>query len=55
MKSASIWDEEELKKVAEEKGNENWIRDIYFRWHPIGVIEGVIFLAALLVLLAEIR
>lgn len=50
MRSHVIWTEEEMEKVAEEKGNEHWIRDIYFRWHPIGVIEGFIFIAAVVAL-----
>lgn len=51
MGAAVTWTEEELEKVAEEKGNEHWIRDIYFRWHPIGIVENLIFLSAIVVLL----
>ncbi|HBT74749.1 MAG: hypothetical protein UY31_C0037G0005 [Candidatus Wolfebacteria bacterium GW2011_GWE1_48_7] len=47
MCGSAMWNEAELQKVADEKGNEHWIRDIYFRWHPIGIVEGVLFLASL--------
>lgn len=50
MGSATSWTEEELKAVAEEKGNEHWIRDIYFRWHPVGIIENAIFIIAIMTL-----
>lgn len=55
MGASAIWDEAELEKVAEEKGNEHWIRDIYFRWHPIGVIENLLFLGSLIALWITIR
>lgn len=51
MGAYAAWTEKELGKVAEEKGNEHWIRDIYFRWHPIGVIEDIIFISAIITLL----
>ena len=50
MRAAATWTEEELEKVAEEKGNEQWIRDIYFRWHPIGIIENLVFIGSLVAL-----
>jgi uncharacterized membrane protein YkgB len=50
MGTSTTWTEKELEKVAEERGNEHWIRDVYFRWHIIGVIENIIFIAALIAL-----
>ncbi|HBI25204.1 MAG: hypothetical protein UT41_C0003G0104 [Candidatus Wolfebacteria bacterium GW2011_GWC2_39_22] len=51
MNASATWSEKELEKVAEEKGNEHWIRDVYFRWHPVGVIENVVFIVAIVTLL----
>ncbi len=55
MGAAATWTEEELEKVAEEKGNEHWIRDIYFRWHPIGIVEDLVFIVALVALWMVLR
>ncbi len=55
MRASTTWTERELEKVAEEKGNEHWIRDIYFRWHPIGVIENLLFLGSLIALWVATR
>lgn len=50
MSASTSWTEKELKKVAKEKGNEHWIRDVYFRWHPIGIIEDLLFVVSLVAL-----
>lgn len=55
LHSSAVWNEVELEKVAEEKGNERWIRDVYFRWHPIGIVENLIFAGSLVALWFAVR
>jgi len=45
------WNEEELHEVALRAGDPHWIRNIYFRFHPISVIEYLSLAIAIIALL----
>ena len=42
-----IWKHEEIDMLADKYGDENWIRNIYLRWHPYAIAELLFFLVAL--------
>ena len=45
-----IFDEKTTKKFDEEHGDENWIQNIYYKFHPIVIFEFGVFLIALILL-----
>ncbi len=44
------WSPQELPGVVAEHGDPHWMRNIYLRLHPIGVIEFLFFVGALIML-----
>ncbi len=40
------WDHKELTEVAAERGDPDWIRNIYLRLHPVSVVESAFFVIA---------
>jgi hypothetical protein len=47
------FDENTLKQYVNEHGDKDWITNIYYKWHPIAIIEFSVFLLSLLVLLLK--
>lgn len=45
------WNKEELQEVARRAGDPHWIRNIYFRFHPISAIEYLSLILAIITLL----
>ena len=45
-----IWKHEDIGALSEKYGDENWIKNIYWRWHPYAVIEFLVFVSALFIL-----
>ncbi|OGZ63218.1 MAG: hypothetical protein A3C58_01535 [Candidatus Staskawiczbacteria bacterium RIFCSPHIGHO2_02_FULL_34_10] len=45
-----IWKNDEIEKLDTEFGDPNWIRNIYFKWHPYAIIEMVVFVVAIIAL-----
>jgi hypothetical protein len=41
---------EKLPKFVKKYGDPNWVRNIYFKWHPIALIELGVFFFAIVVL-----
>lgn len=41
------WDPEELSMTVAKYGDPNWIKNIYFRFHPIAIIELIGFIIAM--------
>lgn len=50
-----IWEHDKIDEISARYGDEEWIRNIYLRWHPYAIIEFIVFLIALTVLLLRIR
>jgi hypothetical protein len=50
-----IFNKEALVKFDEEHGDDNWIKNIYFSWHPFGVLEYLGFLFSIILLLYVIK
>lgn len=44
------WKPEEVKSLAEKYGDDDWVKNIYRRWHPYAIIEFATLLLAILVL-----
>lgn len=40
----------ELSKCVSEHGDADWVKNIYYKWHPIAIVELLFFLVALIVL-----
>ncbi len=50
-----IWRHEDIDVLAKKYGDEDWVKNIYLRWHPYAVIEFLVFLFSLLVLFLNFR
>ncbi len=50
-----VFNEKNLDKWDEEHGDEDWIKNIYYRLHPIAAIEFGIFFIALIWLIISIQ
>ncbi|MBI2010741.1 MAG: metal-dependent hydrolase [Candidatus Colwellbacteria bacterium] len=50
-----IWRHDDIDALARKYGDEDWIRNIYWRWHPYAIIEFLTFIIALIVLYFSIR
>lgn len=49
-----IWKHDEIDAIDARYGDPDWIRNIYFKWHPYAVIELLIFLVAIVALFSFI-
>lgn len=49
------FDKKELAKIASEHGDKDWVRNIYFKWHPIAIIELLVFAAAAVLFVISIN
>lgn len=45
-----IFNSESIPKFDKEHGDENWIKNIYLKWHPIAIIEFSFFIISLIAL-----
>src|SRR3989338_5710103 len=43
--------EKELNYYAREHGDSDWIKNIYYKWHPIAIVEFLIFIVAIISLI----
>ncbi len=50
-----VFDEKKLPAIVAEHGDANWVRNIYYEWHPIAVVEFLVFLVSLLVLFLYVK
>lgn len=50
-----IWKHEEIDELAKKYGDEDWVRNIYYKWHPYAIVEFFVFLVALALLYYQIR
>lgn len=46
-----IWEHAQINDLNARYGDDEWIRNIYLRWHPYAIVEFVVFLVAIMVLL----
>lgn len=44
------WSNKEVEELSEKYGDKNWLRNIYFNWHPYAVVEFLVFVVSLLIL-----
>jgi hypothetical protein len=45
-----VWEHAALDELHARYGDEEWIRNIYLRWHPYAVVELAVFLISLIIL-----
>jgi hypothetical protein len=46
-----IWKDEEMDMIVDKYGDENWIKNIYFHFHPYAIFEFLVFIIAVVFLL----
>lgn len=49
------FDKESLDETVAEHWGDDWLRDIYYRWHPIAVVEFGVFLMSLALLYVYVK
>lgn len=45
-----IFREKELPGIVQKYGDSNWVKNIYFKWHPIAIVEFAVFIISIIVL-----
>lgn len=50
-----VWEHAQLDDLHERYGDEEWIKNIYLRWHPYAIVELIVFLVSLAVLFFRTR
>lgn len=46
--------EKELPNYVKEHGDADWVKNIYYKWHPIAVAEFLVFLMSIIILIIYI-
>ena len=49
------FDEKELPAIVAEHGDKNWVKNIYFKWHLIAIVEFSFFIISLIALYFYVR
>ncbi len=50
-----IFKEKELPGIVAKYGDPNWVKNIYFKWHPIAIFELAFFILSLIILLIYVK
>ena len=50
-----VWKDDEIEALDVRFGDPDWIKNVYFKWHPYAIVEFLVFLAALVVLYIHVR
>jgi membrane-bound metal-dependent hydrolase YbcI (DUF457 family) len=51
QKLVYVWTPEEVKKLSDEYGDPDWVKNIYFKFHPYAIVELLVFILAIIVLI----
>lgn len=46
-----VFNKESIAKFDEEHGDENWLENIFYKFHPIAIVEWAVFIISLIVLM----
>ncbi|EKE18840.1 MAG: hypothetical protein ACD_9C00216G0004 [uncultured bacterium] len=49
-KSIFVFDEKKLPKIVSMHGDKDWVKNIYHKWHPIAIVEFLVFIISVLIL-----
>lgn len=49
------FNQKDLDEYIREHGDKDWVKNIYFKWHPIAIVEFAFFAASLLVLIIYLK
>lgn len=44
------WSHQEVDELSEKYGDRDWVRNIYLRWHPYGIVEMLVFIVSVIML-----
>ncbi len=50
-----VFDEAAIKSFDLEHGDREWLRNVYFRWHPLAIIEFSVFIISIIILYSYAR
>ncbi|MDB4940265.1 MAG: hypothetical protein JWO40_690 [Candidatus Doudnabacteria bacterium] len=50
-KNLYIWNHDEINTLSKKHGDDEWVKNIYFKLHPYGLIEYAVFIIALVILI----
>lgn len=54
-KTIFVFDDKNLSEYVGEHGDANWIENIYYKWHPIAIVEFLFFITAVISLILYAR
>lgn len=54
-KTIFVFDKKKLPVIVAEHGDKDWIKNIYFKWHPIAIVEFMVFVISLIVLYVYVK
>jgi membrane-bound metal-dependent hydrolase YbcI (DUF457 family) len=50
-----VFNEKNLPEMVREHGDKDWVRNIYYKWHPYARVEFAFFITSLIILLTYAR
>lgn len=50
-----IWEHAAIEELNARYGDEEWIKNVYLRWHPYAIVEFAVFLFSLIIFFAYAR
>jgi len=50
-----VWKDNEIDMLAKKYGDEEWIKNIYLKWHPYAIVEFLVFVIAILTLYFSLK
>ena len=49
------FDRESMNRNVEKHGDPNWVKNIYYKWHPIAIVEFGVFLLSVIILILYVK
>lgn len=49
------FNQEDLGRYIQEHGDKDWVKNIYFKWHPIAIVEFVSFVISVIVMIIYLK
>lgn len=50
-----IFTKENISKYVTDHGDPDWVKNIYYKWHPIAVVEFLVFILSIIALIFYVR
>lgn len=45
------WHHDEVDKLSDQYGDRDWVRNIYYKWHPYAIVEFLIFVVSIVLVI----